>query len=272
VTTHRTWPADRFYWIVLDTHGVTRAGALPALLLPMLEEAAPADTTTMHAACVPLTDGRLAVCAIDRSELESIPSETLSLTPDSLPPFVDSLGVSRDQFNLLVGEFEPRPIRAARIRRHAFAAATLLLCGVLITIGLHRRASHWNEAAKTAREHATQLAVTAFKSERLDDLANEAARLRETQDIFTRTKPPPDASLILAHVLNAWPANVPSKPQSISIGDAGVSISLSIEGDATAFLQAFTPPKGWTLDEPRLNTVDNITRLALQLRPTGSPQ
>lgn len=269
MTSRLSWPADRFYWALLDVPGVKRNGELPAGLLPMLEEDAPTDTVDLHAVCVPLADGRLAVCATEKAELSEVPSEVLALTPDLLPPFIDSPGVTPERFNLLVGSFEPRPIRAARIKRHAFAAVAVLLCGLLVATGLHRRASRWSERAESARVAAVRLADTISPGGRPEELASEAARLRGTRDVLAKAAPPPDASLALAAVLHTWPANVPSKPQSISVGQSGVSISVSVEGDAAAFLRAFSPPPGWTLDEPRLNTVDKVTRLALQLRPAG---
>lgn len=269
MTLRLTWPADRFYWAVLDAPGLKRTGQLPAGLLPMLEEDAPADAADLHAVCAPLADGRLAVCAAKRSDLAEVPPNVLSLTPGSLPQFVESLGVSPARFNLLVGAFEPRPIRAHRIKQHAFAAATIILCGMLVGVGLHRRSSRWEERAESARVAAASIAAQVIPAGRPDDITAEAARLKGTRDALAKNVLPPDASLSLAAVLHAWPANVPSKPQSISVSSTGVSISVSVEGDAAAFLKAFTPPPGWTLDEPRLNTADKVTRLALQLRPLG---
>jgi hypothetical protein len=269
VTIRLTWPTERFYWTLLEAPGVQRTGELPAGLLPMLEEDTPADAADLHAVCVPLADGRLAVCAADRPDLAEIPADILSLTPDSLPRFVESAGITPDRFNLLVGAFEPRPIRARRVKRHIFAAATVLLCGLLVAVGLHRRASRWEERADAARAAAANVAAQFAPAGLADDLAAEAARLKATRDALARSAPPPDASLALAAVLHAWPANVPSKPQSLSVGKAGVSISVSVEGDAAAFLSAFSAPPGWTLDEPRLNSADSVTRLSLQLRPAG---
>ena len=267
--THATLPADRLYWAVIDAPGVKLAGELPPALVPMLEDDAPADIAELHAVCVPLSDGRLAICAAKRTQLTEIPAEVLSLTPDSLPDFAKFLGVSPAQFNLLVGPFEPRPIRTSRIKRHAFAAAIVLICGLLVATGLHRRASRWNDRTEAARVAALRVAATVSGADRPEDLAAEAARLRSTRDALATAAPPPDASLVLAAVLHGWPAKVPSKPQSISVGQAEVSLSVAVEGDAAAFLKAFSTPPGWTLDEPRLNTADKVTRLALQLRPAG---
>lgn len=237
----------------------------------MLEEDAPADVGDLHAVCVPLADGRLAVCAAERSELADFASTFLTLTPESLPSFLEGKA-EPGHFNLLVGEFEPRPLRVARTKRHAFAAATALLCGLLVGVGLSRRAEHWNALAESARAAAAQLAATASPTGKPDDLAAEARRLRGAHDALAKAAAPPDAALSLAAVLHAWPANLPSKPQSVSISPGVTTISVAVEGDAAAFLRSFEPPAGWTLDEPRLNSTDSVTRLSLQLRRTeGKP-
>lgn len=267
-----SWPADRFYWALFDVPGVDHTGELPAGLLPMLGEDAPVDPDGLHAICVPLSGGRLVVCAMEKSELAEIPPEALALNPCSLPTFIESPGITSDRFNFLVGSFEPRPLRIARIRHHAFAAAVVVLCGVLIAVGLHRRAIRWDERADSARAAAVCLAESICPGGQSEDLATEAERLRGTSEAYAATDPPSDASLTLAAVLLAWPANVPSKPQSISVGHSGVWISVSIEKDAASFINAFLPPPGWTLDEPRLNTADTVSRLALQLRPAGGTQ
>ncbi len=271
MTMRMTWPAERFYWAVLDAPGLARTGELPAGLLAMLEEDAPADGAELHAVCAPLEDGRLAACAAERSELAEIPTGVLSLIPASLPPFIGSAGFTPERFNLLVGPFEPPPVTRRRLKRHAFASATVLLCGLLIAVGLHRRASRWGEHAQSAQAAAVRLAAAASTPGGPKVLAAEAARLRGAREALAKAAPPLDASLALAAVLHAWPAGVPSKPQSIAVSPTGVSIAVSIEGDAAAFLRAFTPPTGWTLEEPRLNTADKVTRLALQLRPGGGP-
>lgn len=272
MTARPTWPGDRFYWTVLDAPGLRRAGELPLGLLPLLQDDLPVELDTLHAVGVPLAEGRLAVCAAERSELATLPTGALSLTPEYLPAFLDGEGVAPERFNLLVGPFEPRPLRVARVKRHALAAGVVLLCGLLLAVGLHRRASHWRELAGDAYAAARELAQTIGPTGKPEELATEAARVRATREVLAKAAPPPNASVSLAALLRAWPANAPSKPQSLSVSPTAVVVSVSIEGDPAAFLKAFTPPAGWAMDEPRLNSADNVTRLSLQLRPArGTP-
>jgi hypothetical protein len=270
MTAHLTWPAERFYWTVLDAPGMRHEGELPVGLLLLLQEDLPVELEMLHAVGVPLAGGgRVAVCAAERSEISAIPADCLSLTPESLPPFLDGEGALPERFNLLVGAFEPRPIRVDRFKCHALAAGFVLICGVLLATGLHRRALHWRDLAGSADAAAEQLATAIGSTGRSVDLTAEAARLRGTREALAKAAPPPDAAPALAAVLRAWPANAPSKPQSISVNPTAVAISVSVEGDPAAFLKAFAPPAGWVMDEPRLNTADRMTRLSVQLRPVG---
>lgn len=264
MTPHATWPAERFYWTVLEAPGWNRSGELPAGLVSMLEDDVPLDAGDLHAVGVPLPGGRMAVCAASRAALRELPPATLSLTPEAVPPFFEN---DPRRFNLLVGSFQPIPIRRARLRQHALAAATVMLCGVLVAAGLSRRAARWDALATSARDATTQLAAAHSPSGTLHDLAAEAARLRASNEAAARVALPRDASLALAATLQAWPAQIPSRPQSIAVGPTGVTIAVAVEGDAAPFLRSFAPPAGWSLDEPRLNAADKVTRLTLHMRP-----
>lgn len=267
MTQRMTWPAERFFWAVLEAPGVKKAGELPPGLVTLLDEHVPVSVNDLHAVCVPLKQGRLAVCAAMTLELSDLPMDTLALTPDSLPYFFRDEGISAARFNMLVGVFEPSPFRKARLTNHAFAAGIALLCGTLLTIGLHRRASHWQENAIHARAAAKSLAASVIADGRPDDLASQAARLRGIDAALLSSSSSTDAAVSLAAFLSVWPANVPSRPQSISVRASGISVAVSLDGDPSAFLSSLTPPAGWALDEPRLNTSDTVTRLSLNFRP-----
>jgi hypothetical protein len=174
--------------------------------------------------------------------------------------------VDLDRLNLLVGDLEPVFMRRSRVHRHAAAAAMMLVCVALITTGMLRRASHWNRKADAAA--ASRLAVIGRTVAGASDeaLATELAHLRSAGDVLAHAGPAPDAALALVELLKAWPADVPSRPQALSVTGSQASISVIVEGDAAPFLHALHPPRGWLLEEPRLNTAGSATRLALSLR------
>jgi hypothetical protein len=58
---------------------------------------------------------------------------------------------------------------------------------------------------------------------------------------------------------------------TVAVSGSSASVSGSVEGDPAPFLKALRPPAGWTMDEPRLNRADAVTRLTMQLRPADDP-
>lgn len=269
---HPRWPAERFYWALVEAPGYTARGELPPGLRPALEEQVPVPVETLHAVVAPASNGALLVCAAAKSELESLAGDALSLTPAALPAFAVDLGIAPDDLNLLVGALEPRAIRRGRACRRLAALTAVVLCAALISVGLLRRAEHWVRQAAAAETALANLLMRCNQSS-ADALALELARVERLAQP-AEIPSIPDASIALASLLSAWPAQAPSKPQSIAVNPAGISVSVTVEDDPGPFLRAFNPPAGWTLDEPRLNSAGALTRLSLQLRrgtPEGKP-
>lgn len=272
------WPPDRFYWALLDAPGLRSRGGtafrLPPGLLAELADQVPQALEELWAVGVRADNGRVLVCAARRAELAGVAGlkpAARSLTPASVPPGLDDhLAALLPALNLLTGEFEPAPLRQERWRRHRARALLVIVLVGLATVGLARRASHWEAIAHDAEQARAKLASDVLGADAQPAAANlaldaEIDRLRAAAR--HRPTPPSDASVRLASLLNAWPAGVPSKPQSIAVNDAGVSVSVSVDGDPAPFLAAFKAPEGWTLDEPRLNKAGEVTRLTLRLRP-----
>jgi hypothetical protein len=183
--------------------------------------------------------------------------------------------------NLLHGEFEPRSERARRGRRHLVGLAASALVATLLTVGFARRAEYWEAArvdAVTSTDTLLKKVLPPGGGMPPQALAGEVYRLQQASLATAKIKPPPDAAVALATVLSSWPTRVPSKPQSISVTESGISISVLLEAAAMAdsnatgdrtrdFLAAFTPPPGWTMLEPRLTGGADFTRVVIDLQP-----
>ncbi len=301
---HLRWPAERFAWCVIDAPGIRRSGVLPPAYLSDLAEEVPVPVDDLFAVAVPISRSRVVVCAARRSELSALDANSLRLTPESLPQgafdaaiaanikdraTATNAGTTTDSathefdpthFNLLVGEFEPRVYRRARQHRHMLAAALVVLAALIATAGLLRRAAHWKQANEESRSASADLLARAVTNGDERVLDRELAQRRAAARASRALAAPLDAGITLAQLLTAWPAGVPSKPQSIVITPGGtgsliyrsaaqsVAVSVSVEGNPADFLKAFRTPIGWTMDEPRLNTAGSITRLSLILRPS----
>lgn len=261
------WPAERFYWAVLEAPGYARSGPLAPGLRASLEDELPVAIDSLHAVGTPLDDQRLVVCAAPWEALQALEPGTLSLTPESLPDF--AAGGTPESLNLLTGEFEPIPIRRGRARRNLLAMAACLACSALLSFGLLRRAHAWTNAAAQAHI-ATELVLKNVAVPSPEALTLELRRLGGTPHTIKSDTPAADAALTLASLLNTWPAQVPSKPQSLAINASGLSVAVTVEGDPSPFLKAFKAPQGFTQDEPQINTAGTVTRVNLRLRPKGA--
>ena len=230
------WPTSRFFWAVLDTPSLRPGRELPQGVLAVFQESVPVDVEGLHAIGVPEPGGRTVVCAAYRAELAPLTDRSLSLTPDTLPPFLDGLGLSSASFNLLVCAFEPRAVRRARARYHLLAAAILVCIGVLVAFGLQRRAVHWDKLAVSLRAASSQVAAETDARYLPADLARESERLREINTALNKEARPTDASLAVAERLRAWPGGVASRPDSISADATAVTVSVAVDGSPSEFL------------------------------------
>jgi hypothetical protein len=161
-------------------------------------------------------------------------------------------------------------VRAARIRRRVVLLATTLVVLAFLAAGLERRiqnASVLIETAAASGDQRLQGLTTALGSPRVltaDALPPALAIFQRSADAAKRIPVPHDAVSALAELLRAWP--LPPQPeegaatwlctiQSLGVSGHAIAATLTIEGDAAAFLRALTAPQGWTLEEPRLTSV-----------------
>lgn len=255
-----TISASQVFWTVIEAPGV-RAGSIPAGVWPLIEEDLPIEVSKLWAVGAVIDGGRLAVCAIRRSDLAAEAGELIQ-QPQTVPEYIPA---PPSDFNFLIGEFEPLSTRRARVRRHIVAAVCVFLASFFMAIGLLRQASLWKVEALAAhaasRSVVASLATKAIWSK--DDLVVELLQRRTSSG--SELAPAADAGPALAGILAGWPTKVASKVHSISATGNAASITVTIRGDGHAFLAGLKTPEGWNLDEPRLLALDNAMRLNLEL-------
>jgi hypothetical protein len=259
------WPAERFYWAVVEAPQWRRSGPLPLALHEQVEQALPIAAADLHLVCTPLNSGRLLVCGATRSELETIQPDVLSLRPENVPSClgVPAAGLPLD---LLLGQFEPAPFRRARLRLHLLALAALFLVTALLAIGFHRRTTAWESSTSTTLAATAALLQERAPGRTADQLTLDAHRRKAAAGEAARLESPDEATPALVNVLQSWPSNMTVKPLSLNITPGTAAISLTLEGDPSAFIDSFKPPVGWILEEPRHTKAGDTTRLNLQLR------
>ncbi len=269
------WPAERFYWAVLDTeHSGDRFDSKQARmnLDVLLETHLPVSPESVYAVYASLGEGRVLACAVDRTALANIPPEWIALAPKSLPPFLSDLQLDPSVLNVLVRDFEPRVYRHAARRRTLIACSAMVLCTLLICLGWTRRvqaAADLNQSIEHEVVQATNHTLgVAYSSGSDAQAAMERALDRSTMLASSgRHLTTFDAAAALQDLLAQWPHNEEVTVQNLSVTQDAVSVNIDVRGDAQAFLKSITPPANWKLEEPRLSTSNGTTRVALVFRP-----
>jgi len=282
IDNHARWPADRFYWAVLDGSMLggapvrgrrrrQRLGYLFESLLPGI------PIEEVHAVYERLPGERYLACGVTRSALaEGISPETVTLAPVSLPAFVaDDIDAGR--LNLLVGAFAPQPVRRLRRRQVMVALAGIVLCAAMMTLGLERRASALRQ--ETTRVAATEQQVsedvlgpaarasigTSFPPERR--LVAELRRLQETRSDAAPVQETADCTLALAGLLALWPSDVPIRAESVTVQPTSITIraQAAAMADAQRLADALKPLDGWAIGQPQSEMTRDGVDLTLQL-------
>lgn len=276
-----SWPPERFFWGTLDAPGIRRPGALPSAMALTFADVVPVPIEDLHAVMAPMSDaegtGRVVVCAARRTDLEPLLAAARSLTPASLPGFIEHVGTgSTLPLNLLVGGFEPI---ASRQRRHRLIARAAMLWIALVTIaivGLLRREGLAKEHAESFRSARAAAIEAAMPGAAETDLRDAVERLEHRIEARRAANRPTDVSTVLAAFLRAWPldaaSDTPPEIQSIALNERCLALSVLVKGDPSPLLARLKAPDGWTLKEPRLTSVGDATRLSLELVPIASDE
>lgn len=265
--TRRTIPAGECFWAVVDAPGVRRPGAASDGIMAIVQDELPVPAESLHAAVMPIPTAdrpaRVAVCAVKRTTMESLPSEIVSCTPESVPNFVGGT-VSPEHVELRSGAFEAPARLRRRFQLHVLVAGLSLLACLLVATGLARRSAAWSHEQAELRTSTAALLQAHGTNATLESLMIEAARARTASAAEARP-PLADASVTLASLLRTWPVDVPIAPPSIAVGTSTLTVSLTVEGPPEDLLRRLAPPSGWTLDEPRLATAGGKTRITLPM-------
>lgn len=277
------WPPERFYWAILSDTAQARGPArgeagIDPLKDILLEPFVPVPLDRLHAVYLPLEDGRVLACAATVEDLKDLAPATMALTPSQVPAFARvALGRSADEvridgINLLVGRFEPGPVRAACRIRVGLCLAACLLGSVLIAVGLVGLGRARLEESAAARAEMHRLASEAGNPEgagfdaMIDRIESELSTLRaqHAQGVV----PPVDAAQVLSDLLEGWPHETRAHVDAISVqGDLiNLSVSFADVEECRRLAGSIRAPGGWTLLEPRWEAGRGASRLLVQMR------
>jgi len=280
---HHVWPAERFYWAVIESAPAGRRdGAFNNRLFDgLLDEQVPANVVGLHAVYLTTHGDRLLACAAKRAELDALPEDATSLRPASVPAFAESLAPpdAASRINLLQGPYEPRPVRRERERRTNVVLPALVGTFALAGVGFARRASADKAFAADAR--ASAVSVLGACAELLDaptDITIGEIRDRVREFRLTRSRPdsaPRDAAGCLTGLLAGWPTVDGAQTQSLRVDSSGAHIVVHAPDidAARAFASGVAAPPGLARGEPQVDASASgaVLRLRLAHQPEAAP-
>ncbi len=287
---HLRWPADRFYWAILDASSLSgrptvRSRRQHERLGYLFESVLPGVTIEEVQAVyqrLPGSAKRVLACGFTRNVLEQeVDQYALTLSPQTLPAFVHER-IEPAALNLLTGRFLPTAVRRGQRRLMLSIGLALALCAILAIVGLERRTS------AQRRAHDDVLAArTAILEQVLGSaapgigadipgipgagaelrLTAERRRLEQTRSHDVAVSELHDSARVLARLLGLWPSDVPAQTESLSISSTSITIRAQVPGmaDAQRLADALARFRGWQLHQPQSESRRDHVQVTLRL-------
>lgn len=280
---HLMLPADRFYWGILNAAALPRrARGTPEQFGYLFEAVLPVAVDTIHAVYLPLGPDRVLACGMPRAAVqEHAAMPWVTISPRSLPPFISSSldePIEPERINLLVGEFEPAPIRSHRRTTTLIACAAIVLCAALVVTGQSRRAARERERAfaletATAQIYDQVLPPSTSPVPPSVRLTAERRSLERTRGTPAPEAGPTEVTPPLAALLSSWPNTLHLTTDSLSASPTAITLSVRLldETAAERFERELRPPPGWTLRQPNLVRDRDGIAVRVRMEPEGGP-
>ena len=285
---HLRWPADCFYWAILDTSSMpvtvrSQRERLGYLFESVLPGVAIEQVQTVYQR-LPGDAKRILACGLPKRVLEDdVDQSALTLTPEVGPSFLEEpIGLA--QLNLLTGSFLPQPVRHLRRRRLLNVGLIFTLCATLLIVGferrtsLHRRtvndltATHDTIIKQVLGSNAPPPGAGALPGGELRLIA-QRRRLEQTRSDDLPISEVGNAAAILARLLALWPQDLHTQTQSISITTSSITIRALVPtmADAQRLADAFSSLDQWRLQQPQSEARRDRVDVTLRFEPSQEP-
>jgi hypothetical protein len=279
------WPAERFYWALLDGGLLPRGGKRRKQLGYLFERFLPGLAIEQVQAvyrAVPGARKRFLACGAPAEKLrEQVDAGAVTLAPQALPAFVEA-PLDPAALNLLTGPLLPEAVRRLRRRAVSLAITVVIGCCLLLTTGLARR-----ERAVEVRAAGVLAAQAAIIERALGPAApggnaqpphvRLVAALRQLEQ--TRREDPAaagllDCSVVMSEFLKHWPADLHVSTESIVVAPDSINVRAIVAtmGDAQLLGDALGRLSGWRLLQPQSEARKDDVVVSLRLEPEGGPR
>jgi len=238
-----TIDARLLYWTRLPAE----AGRLAAQQQDYrFERVLPVPVESLHVVRSRLRDGATLLVGIEPERLRAhlaqrpdVSPDTWELLPDRIPDHLAAAEASAalTGLNLLQGPFEPARRRRARQRRDLAAGAALALALVLALVGIERRVAAQGVAAESLRRSGQELLARTLGPS-TGRLPNAALLTQELRRLEQAAQDPAatavDAASVLQRLWAAWPADVRTQLETISLSPDRLVVRGSVPALADA--------------------------------------
>lgn len=282
---HLRWPAERFYWAILDASSMPgrptgRSRRQHERLGYLFESVLPGVTIEEVQAVYQRLPGdatRILACGLPKNVLNNdVDASAVTLTPESAPGFLEG-PVDLARLNLLTGSFLPHAVRHLRRRWLLHVCLIFTFCAALLIVGLERRTNlhrHWISDLAAAQETIIKQVLgpnTPLPGAGGGELRLIAQRRRLEQ---TRSDDLPvsevgNAAAILTRLLALWPHDLHAQTQSLSITSSSITVRAAVPtmADAQTLADAFTSINGWRLQQPQSEVRRDRVDVTLRFEP-----
>lgn len=267
------WPAERFYWAVIDGSLARGRGRRRRVALDYLtEDLLPVPVEELHVTYVACEGTSLVACAATREQLrEAIARGALGVQPADAPEFLrerlKTLARGLEELELLSAEFEPPRLRAARRRVGATLACVCCLGLLVVGVGSHRRAVAARQAIDELNRQRDAMIAAILLPDPTATLPPQLRLVAEVRRLEQAHAAAPavlrrDAAIDLAAVVARWPRGKDLSLDAVNVADDSVTMrgTAPSSADAQPLAEALAGLPGWSLDQPQFRSnADDVT-------------
>jgi len=278
---HIRWPADRFYWAIVDrvpagVHG--RGRARDEAVRFLFEHVTPVPVDDLAIAVQKIghgNDGPWLVCGVERVRLaESVTPATVSLTPAEIPAFLSKAGhVNPKSLNVLTGADAPPAVQRVVRSTQQICMIGLILGAGLLAVGLELRTAHLRSLRDEMSAAREQIIETVFG----DTASPLPPELRLTAEIRALDRAPvtvrdTDAARTMEGMFEHWPDQRSIRVYGLTVTSQMIAIEAQCDNVQSAqdLVTSLRGMPGWRAESPSIQNREDGTRLMLTMTAAES--
>ena len=275
---HAQWPAERFYWGVLDAKHLGRNNRRQQLGF-LFENIIPGTAIEeVQSTYCRIDQDTYIACGVPSAEFASAElADAVTLSPSTLPRFIqERLGAQElsDRINLLTGPFTPKRLRSLHRAWILSVAVSLWLCAAVIVLGMERRVAAIRHQLKAVEDVRTELYKQAFTAQPVSSnqpndlrLLGELRQLEQTRSPVVLSQGAANCVTVLSGLLQAWPDQVNALTESISITPEAITVRGQVPSmaDAQNLADALKNLPDWRVTQPQSESRRDHVDVTLRL-------